>query len=239
MGDIFIIPITNLHFMKKLLVAILTIFLFTGCINITEEIFLEKDGSGKYVMSLDMEKMMEMVDMMKALAPDSAKGKDMDMDGSLMDSLQNSMGDLSSVPGITEFRKEKKDKNTYQISFRFKDIKALNDAMRKRNEKAANKDDVYAFSRGNFEFRDTTNFGVNNALNDLAGSDSAQAAMEMVRAMMGDMTYTTIYHFPGKVKNFSNKDAKLDSDGKTLRLQVNMLDREKVSTLRNKVSYKK
>lgn len=227
--------------MKKILPVLLAVLFLSGCINITEEVFLEKNGSGKYVMTLDMEKMMEMMDMLKSFAPDSATaGKE--LDGSAMDSLVNTMGgDLSAVPGITEFKKEKQGKSTVVVSFRFRDIQALNDAMRKRNEKSSNKEDLYAFSKGSFEFRDTTNFGLNDAMKELnnAGSDSLQAAMEMVRAMMGDMTYTTIYHLPGKVKNISNKDAVISADGKTVTLKVNMMDRQKAMSLRNKVSYKK
>jgi hypothetical protein len=225
--------------MKRILVAFVALLFLGGCINITEEVFLEKDGSGKYVMTLDMEKMMEMMEMAKAFAPDSLQDQSLDLN--MMDSLENAMGDLSTVPGITEFTKGKKDKNTYEISFRFKDIRALNEAMRKRNQKATATEDAYAFNPGTFEFRDTTSFGLNNIMKELDQSqtDSVMAAMEMMRTIMGDMTYNTIYHFPGKVTNFTNKNATLDPDGKTLRLQVNLFDKENSITLRNKVSYEK
>jgi len=225
--------------MKKIVFALLSVLFLSGCINITEEVFLEKDGSGKYQMTLDMEKMQEMLDMFKSFSPDSTQSKDLDM--ASMDSIQNSMGDIASVPGISEFKKEKKG-NTYEFSFRFKDVKALNDAMKKRNDKQVQKGDMYSYSPGNFSFNDTTAFGLNDAMKEMngeTGTDSVQAAMEMFKGMMGDMTYTTIYHFPGKVLNYTNKDAKLEADGKTLKLQVNLLDKEKASTLLNKVTYQK
>jgi len=226
--------------MRKFLAALILTLFLSGCLNITEEVFLEKDGSGKYVMTVDMEKMMEMMEMVKAFAPDSLKDKNTNLDESMLDSLQTAMGDLSTVPGISEFTKGKKDGKTYEVSFRFRDVRALNEAMRKRNEKAASKEDMYQFRPGSFEFRDTTGFGITNALNELdaSQSDSLQAGMEMIRLMFGDMTYTTIYHFPGKVRDFTNKDAKLDPDGKTLRLQVNLFEKEKRTSLRNKISYK-
>lgn len=40
---------------------------FTGCIDIVEEIFLNKDGSGKYTMRMDMSGMMGMIKMMSAM----------------------------------------------------------------------------------------------------------------------------------------------------------------------------
>ena len=61
----------------------------------------------------------------------------------------------------------------------------------------------------------------------------------MFKSMIGDMNYNTIYHLPGKVSSFSNKEAKLDADGKTLRLTVNLLDRTKQTTLENKIRFQK
>ena len=227
--------------MKKLIAVLASLLFLSGCIQITEEVFIEKDGSGKYQMIVDMEQMQEMMDMFKALGADSSK-ENVDLGGAAFDSLQNSMGDLSGVPGISEFTKEKKG-NTVIISFRFRDVKALNDAMRKRSEKTANREDLYVYTPGNFEFRDTTVFGLGDLDGAMkgadGGSDSTAMAMEMVKGLMGDMTYTTIYHFPGQVTNFTNKDAQLDADGKTLRLKINMFDKDKQATLQNKVTYKK
>jgi len=226
--------------MKQVLGAMLCTLLLSGCIHITEEVFLEKNGSGRYVMTMDLEKMMEMAEMARAFAPDSVLAGAGNLDASLMDSLQNAMGDMSSVPGITEFRKERKGKNLFEISFRFRDVKALNDAMRKRNQRTANPEDLYAFSKGHFEYRDSANFGLGDALRSLddISQDSLQAGMELIRSMMGDMSYTTVYHLPGKVKQFTNREAKLDADGKTLRLRINLLDRSGTSSPRNSITYK-
>ena len=226
--------------MKKVFGALLCTLMLSGCVQLTEEIFLEKNGSGRYVMTMDMEKMMEMMEMARTFAPDSVLGKSGDLDASMMDSIGNAMGDLSSVPGITEFRKERKDKNRFEVSFRFRDVKALNEAMRKRNQKTSGTEDLYAFSNGHFEYRDTANLGLGDAMRSLdgLGQDSLQAGMELIRSMMGDMTYTTIYHLPGPVKKFTNPEAKLDADGKTIRLRMNLLDRSGGSSLRNSITYK-
>lgn len=226
--------------MKKILPVLLTALLLSGCINITEEIFLEKNGSGKYSMTMDLEKAVEMMDMLKSFAPDSLGGEGKDMGGNMFDSVKQNFDVFDSVPGITNVKKEQKG-NTISVSFDFKDIRALNEAMRRRNKKAENTKDLYGFAPGSFSFKDTTAFGLTDAMKDLdqAGSDSMAASMEMIKAMMGDMTYNTIYHLPGKVTQFSNKDAKLDADGKTLRLSVNLLDRTKSFTLENNISYQK
>jgi hypothetical protein len=65
---------------------------------------------------------------------------------------------------------------------------------------------------------------------------------EQIKAMMKtlnwNMTMKTIYHFPGKVTNFSNKMAQLSPDGKTLTLEFDLLDDNKEMTLENKVEFR-
>ena len=227
--------------MKKIIVVLLSALLLSGCLDITEEVFLEKDGSGRYVTTIDMSKMQEMLEMFKSFSPDAKEGGNMDL--SNLDSMQNMMGDLSGVPGISEVRKERVDSNIFRVSFRFRDVRALNDAMRKRNEKQATMGDMYSFSPGSFTCNDTTMMGLNKAMQEMNGevgaSDSMAMAMQMIQGMMGDMTYRTIYHFPGKVSSFSNQEAKLSEDGKTLRLEINLFDKEKSHTLQNKVAFQK
>jgi uncharacterized protein YceK len=225
--------------MKKIFLVLLTALFLSGCINITEEIFLEKNGSGKYAMTMDLEKAVEMMDMLKSFAPDSLAG-DMKQ-GNILDSVKDNFKVFDSIPGITNVKKEQKG-NVFTVSFDFKDIATLNEAMRKRNKKTETQKDLYTFAPGSFSFQDTTAFGMNDAMKELDGAgsaDSSAAAMEMFKSMIGDMNYSTIYHLPGKVSSFSNKEAKLDPDGKTLRLTVNLLERSKQMTLENNIRFQK
>jgi len=92
--------------MKKLFLVLLTALFLSGCINITEEIFLEKNGSGKYAMTMDLEKAVEMMDMLKSFAPDSLAG---DMkEGNILDSVKDNFKVFDSIPGITNVKKEQK-----------------------------------------------------------------------------------------------------------------------------------
>ncbi len=231
--------------MKKKLIAFAFLSLFlTGCLNITEEIFLEKNGSGRYVSTLDMSKMKEMLDMVKAFAPDSSGSNDMDL--SKLDSVSDMLGDFSGIPGITNIKKEKKDENTYIVSFDFRDITALNEAMKRKNKKDSVQatGDFFSFTPGQLTCNDTSLSGINDAMKGLSGdqasNDSVAMAMTMMKGMMGDMKYTSIYHFPGKVTSYSNKLATLSEDGKTLTLVLNLFDESQQNkTLQNKIQYKK
>ena len=231
--------------MKKNWIAIIGLCItLTGCLNITEEIFLGKNGSGKYISTLDISKMKEMLDMLKAFNPDSSGSKDSEL--SKLDSISDMLGDFSGIPGITEVKKEKKDENTYTVSFNFRDITALNEAMKRKNRKDSSlaKGDFFSFKPGNFTCNDSSLSGINDALKGMnsepASSDSMAMAMNMVKGMMGDMKYTSIYHFPGKVTAYTNKLATLSDDGKTLTLVLNLFDENQVGkTLQNQISYKK
>ncbi len=234
--------------MKKNLVIIASLcLLLTGCLNITEEIFLEKNGSGRYVSTMDISKMKEMLDMVKAFAPDTAATKEIDV--SKLDSIGDMMGDFSGIPGITNIKKEKKDENIYVVSFDFKDINALNEAMKRKNKKDSASElqprgDFFSFSPGQFNCNDTSLSGINDAMKNLNGApsdnDSMAMAMTMIKGMMGDMKYTSIYHLPGKVTSYSNKLATLSEDGKTLTLVLNLFDESQQNkTLLNKIQYKK
>jgi len=56
--------------LKNILIIALAMFsmtTFTGCIDIIEEVFLNKNGSGKYTMRMDMSGMMSMIKMMSEM----------------------------------------------------------------------------------------------------------------------------------------------------------------------------
>ena len=57
--------------MKRLTLLVMLSFglLFTGCIDIVEEVFINKDGSGKYLVTMDMSSLMgpEMKGMMQEM----------------------------------------------------------------------------------------------------------------------------------------------------------------------------
>jgi hypothetical protein len=233
--------------MKKLWILIISSALFlTGCINITEELFLEKDGSGKYITTINMEKLQEMMEMMKTYAPDSLQQADL---GSVMqDSIQTMINDLSKIPGITEVKNENPDKNTVIVSFRFKDVAALNAALQKRSGKTTN-GEYFSYSKGSFSCNDKSlsSMGdlmgeLNNSADSLASPDMPKMDAEEMKAMMKMLDWTmkmkTVYHFPSKVTSFSNKMAKLSEDGKTVTLEIDLLDENKEKTLQNTISLK-
>jgi hypothetical protein len=233
--------------MKKVLLStlLLATISISGCLSITDEIFLEKDGSGRYATTIDMSKLKEMMDMFKTMMPDTAQGKPDELKE--LDSLQNMWKDLETIPGISEVKRNMKDKYVMNVSFRFNNIGSLNEAMSRRSKKEdqppTKSAPFYSFTPGSFSCNDTTLAGIGGSLKGLGNAkdpnDSLAMAMNMMKGMMGDMTYTTIYHLPGKVSNTSNKQAKISEDGRTVTLKLELLEADVPQTLQNEIRYQK
>jgi hypothetical protein len=239
--------IIQYKFMKKTLLPglLLTMLLLSGCFNITDEIFLEKDGSGRYSTVIDMSKLKEMLDMVKTMMPDTAQGQNNELKD--LDSLQNMWKDLENIPGISEVKRQKNDKYVISVSFRFTNISALNDAMSRRAKKEdqppTKTGPFYSFIPGQFSCNDTTLAGMGDVFKGMnkqgESNDSLAMAMTMMKGMMGDMSYTSIYHLPGKVSTVSNKQAKVSEDGKTVTLKLEFTENEYPQTLKNEIKYQK
>ena len=235
--------------MKKLIYTFVTTLALAlaGCFDIKDEIFLEEKGNGSFQTTMDMSGMKDMMNMLKTMMPDSLKeNKEMDDMMNLEDSLMTIWKDLDKIPGISQVKREKKADMVVAISFRFADIKALNAAMASRDKKDSGvvkpKEDMFSFAKGEFTCNNGSMAGLNDAmkgLNDAGnGSDSAAAGMAMLKAFMGDMKYTHIYHFPRKVQSVSNKNAKISDDGKTVTLELDLAASDSTQTLQNTIRYR-
>lgn len=221
--------------------------LLSGCFNITDEIFLEENGSGKYQTTIDAGRMMEMMEMFKTMVPDSIKEGSPEMkDLNLQDSIRNMWKGLEKLPGISDVKRESDDKGTFSVSFRFSDIRSLNRALvnQRRTDSASTPDttDPYTFQKGRFVCNSPAMNGFGDAFKGLGegmnGSDSSGMSMDMLKGMMGDMRYTTIYHLPGRIQDYTNKFAKVGQDGKTITLELDLMDTEKGKSLHNDIKFK-
>jgi len=219
--------------------------LLSGCLTITDEIFLEKDGSGRYNTVVDMSKLKEMLDMMKTMMPDTTQAKGGELKD--LDSLQNMWKDLETIPGISDVKRQTTDKFVVSVSFRFANITALNEAMSRRSKKEdqppTKSNPFYSYTPGQFSCKDTSMAGMVDAYKCLnkpgESNDSLAMAMSMMKGMMGDMSYTSIYHVPGKVSSVSNKQAKISDDGRTVTLKLELTEMEFPQTLQNQIKYQK
>ena len=220
--------------------------LAAGCFNVTDEVTLESGGGGTFVTRIDATRMMEMMRMMETMAPDSSNDQPSLKDMNLKDSLQKTWTDLEKTPGISEVKRTVENDAVFIVSFRFSDIAALNKALAGRSKDSAGnvKDpSSYSLEPGRLVCNLNSLAGMGDmmqGLGELSGpdADSAAASMEMVRMMLGDMKYTTIHRLPGKEVDYTDKKAKLSPDGRTVTLEIDLLDPQTVHTLHNDIKFK-
>ena len=222
------------------IVAVLCLSL-TGCLQITEELFLEADGSGRYETRINASKMMEMLEMAKNFLPDSLRNSPELSGAGLNDSLLGLSSELDRIPGIYAVERRKQDGGIQVISFKFRDVQSLNMALRSRtapNAAGATADalHIFTFQKGRLVW----NHPLPDAMGDLSGALPADQGLspDMLRNMAGDMTFTTILHLPGKITDHTNKKAKLGEDGKTISMVTDLFDRESLSARHNDIKFK-
>jgi hypothetical protein len=237
--------------MKKILYTLLvgSVLALAGCFDIKDEVFLDEKGGGSFQSTFDMSGMKDMLNMLQTMMPDSLKNTEQGKmlgDESMQDSIMSMWKDLEKIPGISQVKKEKKGDMIFSISFRFADIKALNAAMAARSRQDSGstvpKGDFFQYSKGSFACIDTTMSALGDAMKGLTGSgdeqDSTAMNMDMLKAFMGDMKYTHIYHLPGKVQSVTNKQAKISEDGKTVTLELDLASGDKTQSLQNIIKFR-
>lgn len=235
--------------MKKILFTLFSILAIglAGCFDVKDEIWLEEKGSGNFQSTFDMSGMKDMIDMLKTMMPDSLKSDTDTKDlMNLEDSVMSMWKDLEKIPGISQVKREKKGDMVFLVSFRFADIQALNNAMALREKKDSGdnrpRGNMFGFTRGQLTCNDTSFAGLNDAMKGMNeganASDSAMANMAMLKAFMGDMKYSHVYHLPAKVQSVSNPNARISPDGKTVTVEIDITSGDTTQTLKNVIRYR-
>lgn len=260
--------------MKKIL---FTLFLaatmtFTSCINILEEMFLNKDGSGRYAMTIDMSALMEAStrEMLKSFAQE--EGAEMPADDAppmetdtlimLKDLPANMRGELSRPDfydkvSMKMVASESKEIMKMTFALDFDDADDI-DYFLKNLDKffaSANDEDsplgAMGGSSGGMLGSMLPSVGQDYRLFDIgkkilkrykapAPAENAEEDenMAMMKMFMAGAEYTTVYHFPGKVKSATNANAQVD--GKTVTIKGDLLEMiEGKADMSTEVKFKK
>ena len=223
--------------MKKLCLSLLAAaaLTFTACLDIVEEITLKADGSGQYVMSVDMAEMMQM---MMAFMPDSVK-ENMD-EQTMMDSLSamtntqemDSIADvLNAMNGISRAT-SRMEGFVMVISYDFANVDALNEAATQNSftSQQGLRPANYSWKKGVFA----------RSFNKMDfGSDEDAEDMAMAKMMMKEATFTTVYNLPGEVKKVTNSEARLSNGKKTVVLERSLGEIfDKPELMSNEIKFK-
>jgi hypothetical protein len=217
--------------MKKIINALLfaaSVFTMTACFDITEDITVNKDGSGTFVSTTDASKLSEQLGMLAA----------MDTTGELIPKLKYSLDSsfaanfskYAGLKGISQMKVDTSKEYIYKVTLDFANIDALNSVINV-DKKDDTQKNLYSWSKGKLTRKDS---GV--GMGEMGMEDDQQK--EMAKSILKDMKYKVIYRLPKKVSGMTNKEAKLSTDKKTVTLECSLLDiMDKKLSLGNEVKY--
>lgn len=226
--------------MKKtfaILVGICLVILNTGCFDIVEEVFLNKDGSGKYLMTMDMSGLLK-DSFMKEMMKEEMKG---DLGSDLME--KDTVIYFKDVPETVELSdedkkilenlqmrlsmSEKKAEMLIKLQLDFKNVTDINKMSEVMSKIGADQQVSSGMPGGNLMTGNNASFSFKKGLLSrlpvkMSDAVKADESMEMMKMFLGDADYKTIYHLPGKVKKVDIPGAVID--GKTVTVTNRMLD---------------
>ena len=218
--------------MKKIINALLiaaSVFTMTACFDITEEITVNKNGSGTYVSVTDASKLSEQLQMLAAM--DTTGQLIPKMKFTLDSSFNENFKKYATLKGVSNMKVDTSKEYVYKVTLDFADIDALNSVINVDKKEATQKN-LYSWSKGKLTRKDS---GI-GGMGEMDMEDEQQK--EMAKSMLKDMKYKIIYHLPKKVSGIANKDAKLSDDKKTVTLECSLLDiMDKKVSLSNEVNY--
>jgi hypothetical protein len=202
-----------------------------GCLHVEEQVTFRKNGSGTYVINLDMSEMKGMMDMMKSMADDPSASE---MEGAgdftqLGQQLSSVKASIEGIQGISNVR-ETNDTSSFKFgyAFDFSNVDALNRALRIINkEKYDSKSGaIFAYTGKDFERFSAGDIGeeIKKAMAESDADDDEQS-MEMVKMFFNDMSYRSVYHFPDQaIKKNSNPLGQVSADGHSLTVELKPFD---------------
>lgn len=236
--------------MKKILVLFIvaTALSLTGCINIIEEIFLNKNGSGQYSITMDASAVMEgggLRSMLQSMGDDAEALSELDgqmeVDTVIFfknapDSITQNLShpELLDKISLRQIVSEEKEIMKTIFTFDFEQVGQI-DLFRKDFAKLGGNSADMGGMGGLMDgmligktadnvplFVKTKKMLTRNKttmVGDLSGEDSN---MEMMKMMLSGATYQLIYHLPGKVKKTNLQNSRVE--GKDIFVEVDLLD---------------
>lgn len=219
---------------RFLLLAFAALFL-TSC-QITENVYINDDGSGKLSFDIDASGVMSM-------AGDKMGEKDMDSTMTFKQIFEEKKDSISKLPAGEQARLKKLENVSVNMKMKaaekqfvismFTDFKNANEmmdmmqalnAVKPKQQNAMPSDSPLA-SLGNpdatelnFSY-DGNSFRRNVVIKDKSALAAAKDTTGMTAMMFAGSNYTLKYHFPRKVKSVSNKTAMFSDDRKTVTIQ--------------------
>jgi hypothetical protein len=190
--------------------------LFSGCLEVKEEVVFGKNFSGTMKYTLDMSGMADMVKMLGNMNTETAVSESpMEKMTEAMKMQETAVKSVSGVKNVKQVGKP--DKFLYTLQFDFENIDALNRAMNAVTGSQAN---GYVLSADKKTLTKTLKLPNAGSLGELAGSDSLAQGMEMAKMFLKDAKYTLNYSFKKRVKQAGCDGATVSQQKKATKIEI-------------------
>ncbi len=116
-----------LEFRSRLIAAAALLLMLSGCLTIEEHYTFKKNGSGTMEYVVDMSEVGELMKTLGEMGETTETGTTSDELGTL--DMNDELAALKKITGISKVKLDDKKRWVQRVSFKFKDIDALNAAL--------------------------------------------------------------------------------------------------------------
>lgn len=206
--------------MKKRFFFLLSMgMLMASCMNLTEKIYINSNGTGSYQLDLDMA---PLIDMMKSM--DENQG---DSIQDVYTEMAKEESEYANLPGISNTKNHfDRDKNVYSTTFDFSNRAALQSAWNKGSSVVNNMGELNPTKSFKSLTGSKKKYALKLDLTELRKSfaDSEEEDMEMTKMMLEDYNYSIELHFDRPVASFKGINLSRGEDKNTVIFTIPLVD---------------
>lgn len=211
--------------MKKFLLVTLSfayLWILNSCITIEENYSFKKNGSGTMEYKMDMSKMMEQMGQMMDMS--QMEGGNPLGESASFKKMEEPLKAISGISGIKILEDNKK--YIYSLSFKFKSLDALNEALNIiMLNKTKGDPEFFTFVKkeGNrYYYQNSSSSG---AMKDISGMFGGEMDSEYAMGSLESFYYNVSMRFPAEVEaaySGLKGDESVKAEAKTLKITTNL-----------------
>ncbi|WBX76370.1 hypothetical protein PG911_17355 [Tenacibaculum ovolyticum] len=215
---------------RLLLLAVISLFLFTGCFEFVEEISFNKDGSGTAMLTINLSKSKTKIASLMLL--DSVNGYKIPSKTTIKNKLATIVEKIKITKGVHNVKSTLNfDEFIVTLSCDFDNVDALNTVLStfssKKQAQAIKKNKHFIYNKTDKTFVRSHHFNLGKEFQNTKMKD---------RKVFETATYTGVYRFDGVVKSCTNKQAKISKSKKAVMLRIKAQDIiTNKQTIKNKI----
>lgn len=209
---------SNISGMKKILLQfvflLFCVFTLTSCFELREEVYIKKDGSGTYSLTVDLSGRKQEIAITTSLTDSTQEEKN--FVENIENVIQKSSESFSEIGGITQVEYTTDYENYLTgFSFDFDNVEALTAALNQLNPSPAPLKPAFEFSKRTFE-RNNTHYlqPLIERAKERQQTPEDKATKRFQDYVFESANYIFIVRTEGKIKKFSNKKATYSSGDK-------------------------